>query len=187
MQAIRAVLSCFCVSHTLLVAYTHPQVPDRQTHQLVGVVAAAAVHPTTLSRSPMRRLLANAAAVTCLFGAPTSDSLVVLRPSDIAGNYYHVSATFGPALPEQGVYGNISIPVPADACTDLLNGPDVAGTVVLAIRGARRTCKLPTTHTTSNKQQQGSKRTPAEAGRARAGPEGSSIDTAEGRRRRRQA
>ena len=62
------------------------------------------------------------------------DALVVVAPLDIAGVYYHVTASFGPqTFPGVGVPGNVTIPQPAHGCTAPAN--DVAGTIVLATRG----------------------------------------------------
>ena len=62
------------------------------------------------------------------------DALVVVQPLDIAGIYYHVTATFGPqSYPGAGVNGSVTIPVPPNGCTAPSN--DVSGTIVLATRG----------------------------------------------------
>jgi hypothetical protein len=59
---------------------------------------------------------------------------VVIVPEDVAGSYYHVSASFGPLLPDAGIYGNVSLPLPRDGCSAFTGGDPVAGTIALTVR-----------------------------------------------------
>ena len=63
-------------------------------------------------------------------------ALVVLEPLDIAGVYYHVTATFGPqTYPGAGIDGNVTVPQPANGCSPPANAEELEGTIVLATRG----------------------------------------------------
>ena len=74
--------------------------------------------------------------VPVLLALQAHQGLVILDPQDIAGTYYHVTATFGPqTYPGAGVEGNVTVPQPPSGCSDLTGQPELAGTIVLATRG----------------------------------------------------
>lgn len=66
-----------------------------------------------------RGLVAAALLVGALSGAATG--LVIIDPLDIAGTFFHVTATFGPRLPLAGVEGEVVEAIPPNACTPLTN------------------------------------------------------------------
>jgi hypothetical protein len=73
---------------------------------------------------------------TVLLALQAHQGLVVLEPLDIAGVYYHVTATFGPqTYPGGGIAGNVTVPEPATGCSEPTNAEELAGTIVLATRG----------------------------------------------------
>lgn len=83
---------------------------------------------------------AQLAAILALSWSIQADSLVVVEPALAAGVYFHVTATFGPSLSEEGTNGTVVEAAPVNACEALTNDPDgedsVDGKVVLVQRGS---------------------------------------------------
>lgn len=62
-------------------------------------------------------------------------SLLVNDPAGIAGYYDMGTAAFGPELDSTGVTGDLVCANPANACSDIVNGAELAGRIALVDRG----------------------------------------------------
>lgn len=65
----------------------------------------------------------------------TAPFVAVLSPPSLAGRMAAGAASFGGAPAPNGTFGSLAAAVPADACTAVTNGGDLAGRIALVDRG----------------------------------------------------